>query len=105
MIVIPTSSTEAHYEQITELDGRAYLLRFDWVQRWGRWTLGIYTENREPICVGCALQANWPIAFRTRDDRAFPGTLLVISQDGEAPGLTDLHPKGRCFLAYFPVAA
>ena len=102
MIVIPTSATEAHYEQVTELDGRAYLLRFDWVQRWGRWTLGIYTENREPIRTGCALQANWPIAFRVRDERAPVGALLVISQDGEAPGLTDFHPKGRCFLAYLP---
>ncbi len=102
MIVIPTSATEAHYEQVTELDGRAYLLRFDWVQRWERWTLGIYTENREPIRTGCALQANAPIGARVRDERFYPGTLIVVSQDGEAPGLTDFHPRGRCFLAYLP---
>jgi hypothetical protein len=105
MIVIPTSTTEAHYEQVTELDGRAYLLRFDWVQRVERWTLGIYTEGRAPIRTGCMLAANWPIAARVRDARAFPGYLMVISQDGGPPGLTDFAPRGRCFLAYFPAVA
>ena len=102
MLVIPTSRTEAHYEQTTPLDGRTYVLRFDWHQRTSRWYLTVYTQDREVLADGLALVPNYPIGKSVLDARWFPGTLIVLSADGEPPGLEDFHPTGRCFLAYIP---
>lgn len=104
MNVIPTSRTEAHYEQVTQLDGRAYVLRFDWHERTSRWILTVYTQDRELLADGLTLVSDYPIASRVRDARFWPGTMMVISTDGLPPGLEDFYPDGRCFLAYFPAA-
>lgn len=104
-ILIPTAKNVAHYAQTTTLDGRTYRLEFDWIQRWQRWTLSLYTSGGEPLLLGAPLlSGNDLLAPHRWDDRLPPGSLGVFnSQDqGGDPGLTDFGTSGAFTLIYVP---
>jgi len=101
--VISTSKTESHYEQVTQLDGRAFILNFNWIQRVGRWSLDVFTENREPIALGQYLVANSPVYKRIKDSRMWFGVMTVVSTSGVEPSLTNFFPDGDVFLCYIPI--
>lgn len=96
------------YEMIVNLDGRNYILVFDWLERWGRWTLSVYTERREPLLLGHGLVVNYPVGVRVRDTRFWPGMMQTIStfENNSAnivdPNIINFFIDGDIQLAYRP---
>ena len=103
LYIVPTQRAVAHWEQTTTLDGRAYLLRFDWHQRWGRWTLSMYTENGDALIEGKALTVGPDLLKHVHHDERVPtGGLFVMDKNGSGnePGFDDLYKDGPFTLLY-----
>jgi len=104
-VINTTSTKEPNYEMIVSLDGTNYVLVFDWIQRWGRWTISVLTENRQPILMGHGLVTNYPVGVRVKDSRMWPGLMVVISDGSHTePNLENMNLKGPIQLAYRPVS-
>ena len=102
--IIPTRRS-AHFEQTTRLDGRAYVLRFDWHQRWGRWTIGLYSPDGAAYAVGLTLVPGFDLlqSFH-HDPNVPPGALILADQSGEgrAPTYESLGEDSLFALLYIP---
>lgn len=108
--LIPTSTELADYRQVTNLDGRDYVLRFLYNTREDRWYLYLYDQDESPIVGGIKIVAEIDLLQRVTDPRRPPGILiardLTASDDApkiesEDPGLNDLGQDGRVKLLYF----
>lgn len=101
--VINTDSELSSYTQRTILDGREYLLTFQWNQRLAKWTLSLADQDGVSIADGLLLVADFPINRRLTDRRAPPGLIIPMdtSESGLDPGLTDLGD--RVLLIYVDV--
>lgn len=103
---IPTSE-DPHYQQRARLDGRDYVLTFQFNEREARWSLTLADEAGDPIATGIKLIANWRLLHPYRyDPRCPPGELTCsdISGDGSPPTLLELGKGKRCELLYWPRA-
>jgi hypothetical protein len=98
---IPTGN-DPYSVQRTDLEGRSYILQFDWSTREGCWYLSIYDVSSEPLATGIKMVCDWPLTYRLPNPALPPGDLLVISKtaDDSPPGLEDLAEGGRCELTY-----
>jgi hypothetical protein len=99
------SNGNAHYRQVTPLDGRQYVLHFDFNTRDQNWYLSIHDENDNPIsgCVGRKLVQNYPVVMRSTSPDRPAGALLTVSDSSdEDPGLLDLGDG--TILSYIPAA-
>jgi len=105
MIVdIPTDQTGlTFYEQVTQLDGVPYRLRFQWNSREQSWYLFIADHDDAPI-TSAKLVPEWNLLRRVVDARKPPGVLFLhdTSGEGKKAGFTDLG--GRCVLVYIDAA-
>lgn len=96
MIEIDTDfAGESHVEQRATLDGRDYVLRFDWNQRDGHWFLGIYDPNGAPIITGIKLVSNCRLLGARTETLRPPGELLVLDLQTPVvdPGFVDLGAR------------
>lgn len=97
--------TPLYVERVT-LDGKDYLLRFDWSGRENRWFLDLGTVDEIWLRKGVKIIANWPL-FRTLiDARKPPGQLFAIdlsAPTGDPPEFADLGRRVKLF--YFPAKA
>jgi hypothetical protein len=99
MKVIPIVPGPARFEQRTILDGREYLLSFDWNSRAARWSISLADAAGAPIVSGLRVVAGMPLLRLLKDTRSPPGELLVIDrEDLGDPGKKELG--ARCFLVY-----
>ncbi len=99
---IPTS-IDPYYIQRTDLEGRGYILQFDYGTREDVWYLTIYDLEGVPLATGIRMVCNWPLTYRLPDPRLPPGKLLVTTRtavDDTPPGLLDLGAGARCELTY-----
>jgi len=107
-ILIPTTPGRAHYSQTTTLDGRAYVLEFDWIQRWQRWTLSVSTSAGVSLLRGAPLLCGVDLLAPHRWDlRLPPGSLGIFNaqNQGGDPDLTALGIDQSFTLVYIPAAA
>lgn len=87
------------------MDGKDYILRFQFNQRIGRWSMDMYDQDEDPIAHGLPLLTRVQIGRGVTDERFPPGILMVIddaaetNQDSRDPGLYELGSRFR--LAYF----
>lgn len=102
--VINTSQELSSYDQRVVLDGREYVLAFQWNQREAKWYLSISDQDGSPIVHGIKVVANFPLLRRLRDRRAPPGELYAQDRSGAGadPGLRDFGT--RVILVYHPAA-
>lgn len=102
---IPVSNEDPFFKQTTNLDGRDYILRFQYNQRMCCWYMSIFDEDDEPITVGRRLSEGVIIGRHVRDERMPPGQIMVIDMQSSRtegprdPGRYDLGTRHR--LAYF----
>ncbi len=91
-IVQTLTNGTSHYRQATPLDGRVYVLHFDYNSRDGNWYLSVHDENNDPIsgCVGRKLVVNYPVIHRSVSEDKPAGQLIVVSDLTGDPGLFDL---------------
>ena len=100
------AATSLLFEQLTQLDGREYLLRFVWSTRESTWYLNIYDQDENPIALGVRLVVNWPLLRRFRDPRLPPGLLFLVDMSNtnqEVIDPIDILPTERCPIFYFTV--
>lgn len=100
---IPTSGQESHYTQVTNLDGVAYVLGLDWVQRWQRWTLSISLSDETRLLSGIPLVSGVDLLRNHRYDLRMPQGILTVydAQNQKAdPGLAELGIGREFTLAY-----
>lgn len=105
LLVVDTSAAadSLDFDQLTQLEGRQYLLRFTWSARESSWYLRIYDQDQNPIALGIRLVVGWPLLRRFRDPRLPPGILFVgdtSETDQEISQPAELLPNGRCPLMY-----
>jgi hypothetical protein len=86
--VIPTSTDLPDYQQITNLDGRDYALRFVYNTREDRWYLQIADQDNDPIVGAIKVVVEIDLLGRVTDSRRPPG--MLIARDYSAP---DDQPK------------
>lgn len=99
---IPTSS-DPFSVQRTDLEGREYILYFDWSTREGCWYLSIADIEDVRLASGIKLVCNWPLTYRLPNEALPPGDFLVISKtdaNDSPPVQADLAEGGRCELTY-----
>jgi hypothetical protein len=99
---IPTTNDPFSIQR-TDLEGREYVLSFDWSTREGCWYLSIKDSEESPLASGIKMVCNWPLTYRLPDPRLPPGDLIVVSKtlgDDSPPGADDLVEDGRCELTY-----
>lgn len=95
---------QSSWRQRTSLDGRDYILRFEWFQRDGAWRFSIADQNDSPIAVGIKIVTDWPLLFGVVDARRPAGQLMIIDERGEGldPSFSELG--SRFTLVYFTAA-
>lgn len=106
MFFVPCSPAgQAHWTQVTALDGRSYQLTFRWSQRDGHWYLDLADATGVPIRSGMLLGAGALPLKDCLDTRRPPGELVVVDTAGALdvdPGFADL---GERFLVAYADAA
>lgn len=85
--VIPVSPTPdaLPFDQRTVLDGRPYILRFQWNERAACWYLTIAQDDGTPLLRGLAVRNNVPLLRPYRHDTRLPGGDIVAQTEVE-PG-------------------
>lgn len=90
--------------QRTQLDGRDYVITWQWNERLARWTMSIADQDGDPIASGVALVVDFPLLSLVTDERAPPGTIAVVDRQSPTidPTLTSLGV--RHVVCYWPEA-
>lgn len=99
--VIDNDPVSLFYDQITQLEGREYLLEFFWSTRESAWYMNIYDQDENPLALFVRLVVNWPLLRRFVDPRLPAGLLMCMDTSNtqrEIEASTDLGT--RCVLTY-----
>lgn len=82
MVIVPTTADgQSHWTQRTQLDGRDYLLTFDWQQRTGLWRCALADADGALIAT-LVLVTDYPLIDRCVDERRPPGELFLRDSRG-----------------------
>lgn len=95
------SATLTLWDQITEINGREYVLRFYWNDRAEAWYMDVADQDASPILYGIRLVVGVLLGRQlVGDSRMWPGAMVcvVTAQDQSDPGQFDLG--GRVQLVY-----
>jgi hypothetical protein len=88
-LTIDTDPTPDYYDQLTQLDGREYLLEFYWSTREGAWYLNILDQNETPIALWLKVVVGWPLLYGQTDPRLPPGQLVAFDMSGAQQEIVD----------------
>lgn len=102
---IPTSTELPSYVQRLTLEGREYVLAFDWNEREGRWFFDLLDSEEEPLAAGLKVVVGFPLLRRRKTDpRLPPGDFFAIDNSGTGrdPGFEELG--ARVVLCYLEAA-
>jgi hypothetical protein len=67
-----------NFEQTHELDGRLYLMRFQWNRRDKSWSVSFYLPDGTPLATGRKINLGVPLLNGEIDERLPPGMLLSV---------------------------
>jgi hypothetical protein len=98
--ILPTETAETNYSEIVEIEGREYVLRFDWSDRESIWYLSIYDQDENPLALSLRLVVGRSLLEGKTDSRLPPGRMAAIdlSGTGAEAGVDELGT--RVVLAY-----
>ena len=91
-----TPNGASAWTQRTALDGRDYVLSFDWNGRMGRWMFSLADASGAAIRSGMILHVNTRLLRGVVDTRRPPGELAVLDARGRndaEPGFADLGAR------------
>jgi len=86
----------SRWSQRTALDGRDYVLTFDWIGRLSRWCLHLRDGDGAAIRTGMILNTGTLLLRGVVDPRRPPGELAVVDRTGRGdadPGIDDLGER------------
>jgi len=89
----------------TVLDRTIYILRFTYNTVFDYWTLGVYTQDREPICNGIKIVPNYPMNHYIKKDGMPNGIFTAVKDRGEIgeDGLSKEEiAEGEVHIYYIP---
>lgn len=75
---IPVTPDEPAFKIRIALEGRDYVLSFDFNTRMNRWVLGVYDAEENPIAVGITLNIDSSILRLYVDNRLPPGEMILF---------------------------
>jgi hypothetical protein len=104
VITLPTRTDSDYYDFEIELDGRSYVLTFNWNGRDSSWYFSIADNAGTPLLSGRKLALGAPFLRRFADARLPPGELRLFDTTGKdvEAGRNDLG--SRVLLVYVPAA-
>lgn len=75
-----------------ELEGNPYRMRILWNERFGYWSLSLYTVAGEPLVEGIKMVTNYDLTSRFKDERMPYGALYFVREKGpyKRPDYNDL---------------
>ena len=99
-LTLPVSNP--HFTIRHTLDGREYVLTFEWSERESAWYVSLADQADSPISGAVRVCADWPLFLTCNDDRKFTGALLAsdVTGQGVDPTLEDFG--ARVLLVYVP---
>lgn len=110
IVELDTDSSVDYYDQLTQLDGVEYLLRFLWSERSGCWRLNIYDQDENPLALNVKLVVSGPkpkdkpapsLLRRFKDPRLPQGRLYIADMSGQFEDVKEKTELGtRCLLVY-----
>jgi len=95
---------QALWTQRTALDGRDYLLSFQWQQRDGHWLVTVADQDGSEIMSGRAITTGYPVLRGCTDPRRPPGMLVALDTQGQGADADFVTLGTRVVLAYFDAA-
>lgn len=97
---IPVTPDESSFKIRIGLDGRDYVLSFDFNTRMNRWIIGYYDAEENPIVVGVAMSIDSSILRLYVQEELPPGEMILFdtSEKHIECGRNDLGV--RCDLLY-----
>ena len=99
-VVIKVPSGVPLFDTRVILDGRDYILRFDWHGREERWYFDVLDAAGNVITAGIKIIPNFPLYDRETREDAPPGNFLCIDPEGLPARLVDFGQRSK--LLYFP---
>jgi len=99
-MILPTFNNLGNNEGLTDwtmtvqLDGRSFMLRFQWCDRIGAWYADILSPDGQVIRQGCRIVPDWPLFARLREERA-PAGRLMCAWVGDGVPVVDRTNFGR----------
>jgi hypothetical protein len=99
--MIETSVVESNYEQVKELDGTNYTMRFLWNERDNHWYMTLKDSEGTDIVTGIKVVADAPFSVNNVLTDFPPGQIWFIDMTGTSPtpdpGLRELGARVRLF--------
>lgn len=94
---IPLDSNYAVFEQTCSLDGRQFVLRFNWNERAERWFLSIADADGNDLAGGIGLCAHYPLLLGLRSPDLPAGEFVVVDSSSEPrdPQRDDLGTRAK----------
>jgi hypothetical protein len=109
IVEIPTDASTPQYEQVTSLDGKAYVLELSWSDRSESWYLSVSLQRdnqiADPIVLGMRLSIGYPVLAGVTADGRPPGEIFAVDVSGgygSDPTRYDLGTRVR--LVYYDAA-
>lgn len=102
ILIIDTFPDDLRWQQITQLDGREYVLHFFWDDRVDGFFLDMRDQNDDPIATSIALVLSANLLRRFPDPRLPPGRLMLLDLSDRQNEIEQPSDLGaRVFLVYF----
>lgn len=99
-VIIPVFPGEPLYKERIRLEGRDYILKFDWADREQRFYMSIMDQDENPLLMGVKIIPNWGLISRHHFNLGLPpGELIALDleQGGAPPTMTDFGVRVRMF--------
>ena len=92
LFLIPLTPDTSDQRISTELDGNPYIIRVLWNERFGYFSLSLYTIAGDPILENIKMVTNYDLTSRFKDERMPAGPLYFVRRKGpyKRPEYSDL---------------
>lgn len=97
--IVPVTTDQVLYQQVTTLDGVDYVLTFALNLRDSYWYLDVADQDGVPIATGIKVVVSWDLLHRCIDERKPKGMLMAFDTTGRGldPGPADFGTRVQLF--------
>jgi hypothetical protein len=99
-LIVPVFPSTPLYQERVRLEGRDYILLFDWNNREQRYYLSIFDQDGVPLLLGVKVVSNWGMLGKHHFNPALPPGELIpmdLESGGEPPTFDDFGTRVRLF--------
>lgn len=94
---IPIDVEDPSFTIRTEIDGKQFLLRFNWNGRMDRWIFSISDKDDNPIVMGMPMHIDWDLLGRFKNALLPDGSLFLFDTtlEHKEAGRDDLGKRAK----------